>query len=181
MMKKVSMVTMGLLAAMAVSMVACGAADPNQENMAIGADSSQSTASENTQMPNPWKEISSMQDAKNLAGFTLTGPETLHGMPMDAMRVLLDKEMPIVEIRYDGEDDEYATIRKSTSKEDISGVYTQYSDSKELLVGENTILAKGDGDVYELANWSKGEYSYSLLVNGGISQNELLQIVAEVE
>lgn len=180
-MKKVSMVTMGLLAAMAVSMVACGTADSNQENRTIGADSSQSTVSENTQIPNPWQKISSLQDAQNLVGFTMTGPETLHGLTMDATQVLPDEEMPIVEIRYDGGDDEYASIRKSTSKEDISGVYTQYSDSKEFLIGKNTVLAKGNGDIYELANWSKGEYSYSLFVKGGVSQNELLQIVAEVE
>lgn len=181
MMKRVSMVTMGLVAIMAVSMAACCMADSNKENETIGAASSQSAASENTQIPNPWQEISSMQDAQNLVGFTLTGPETLRGMPMDFMQVLPDEEMPIVEIRYDGKDDGYASIRKSTSKEDISGVYTQYADSKELLVGESTVLAKGNGDVYELANWSKGDYSYSLFVSGGVSQDELLQIVAEVE
>ena len=180
-MKKISMMAVGLAAMLAVSMAACSTADSNKENMAIGADSSQSAASENTQIPNPWQEISSMQDAQNLAGFTLTGPETLHEMPMDFMQILPDEKEPVVEIRYDGKDDEYASIRKSTSKGDISGVYTQYADSKELLVGENTVLAKGNGDAYELANWSKGEYSYSLFVSGGVSQDELLQIVAEVE
>ena len=181
MMKKISVGMMGLAAALLVSMTACSTVNASKEDMTIGAASSQSTAGENTQIPNPWQEISSMQDAQNLVGFTLTGPETLHGMPMDFMQVLPDEEEPIVEIRYDSEDDEYASIRKSTSKEDISGVYTQYADSKELLVGENTVLAKGNGDTYEVADWSKGDYTYSLFVSGGISQDELLQIVAEVE
>ena len=122
-----------------------------------------------------------MQDAQNLAGFTLTGPETLHEMNQYAIRVLPNADMPIVEIRYgDDAGEEYAAIRKTTANEDVSGVYTEYPAAKEVTVDTTTVLAKGSGETYETADWSKGGCRYSLYVSGGISEEELVQAVAMV-
>ena len=122
-----------------------------------------------------------MQDAQNLAGFTLTGPETLHEMNQYAIRVLPNADMPIVEIRYgDDAGEEYAAIRKTTANEDVSGVYTEYPAAKEVTVDTTTVLAKGSGETYETADWSKGGCRYSLYVSSGISEEELVQAVAVV-
>ena len=98
-MNKIAIASMSLTAAFAFSLAACAEthyAQPISESAA-----SQSAAE--VQIPNPWQDAPSMQDAQNLAGFTLTGPETLHEMNQCAIRVLPDADMPIVEIRY-GED-----------------------------------------------------------------------------
>lgn len=122
-----------------------------------------------------------MQDAQNLAGFTLTGPETLHEMNQCAIRVLPDADMPIVEIYYgDDAGGAYATIRKTTANEDVSGVYTEYPAAKEVTVDTTTVSAKGNGETYETADWSKGGCRYSLYVSSGISEEELVQAVAMV-
>ena len=122
-----------------------------------------------------------MQDAQNLAGFTLTGPETLHEMNQYAIRVLPNADMPIVEIRYgDDAGEEYAAIRKTTANEDVSGVYTEYPAAKEVTVDTTTVLAKGSGETYETADWSKGGCRYSLYVSSGISEEELVQAVTMV-
>ena len=122
-----------------------------------------------------------MQDAQNLAGFTLTGPETLHEMNQCAIRVLPDANMPIVEIRYgDDAGGAYASIRKTTANEDVSGVYTEYPAAKEVTVDTTTVLAKGNGEIYETADWSKGGCRYSLYVSSGISEEELVRAVAMV-
>lgn len=122
-----------------------------------------------------------MQDAQNLAGFTLTGPETLHEMNQCAIRVLPDADMPIVEIYYgDDAGGAYATIRKTTANEDVSGVYTEYPAAKEVTVDTTTVSAKGNGETYETADWSKGGCRYSLYVSSGISEEELVQAVAVV-
>ena len=176
-MNKNAIAAMSLTAAFAISLAACSEmhyAQPISEPAA-----SQSTA--DVQIPNPWQEVPSMQDAQNLAGFTLTGPETLHEMNQCAIRVLPDADMPIVEIYY-GEDagEAYATIRKSTANEDVSGVYTEYPVAKEMTVDTITVSAKGNGETYETADWSKGGCRYSLYVGSGISEEELVQAVAMV-
>lgn len=176
-MNKIAIAAMSLTAAFAFSLAACSEmhyAQPISEPAA-----SQSTA--DVQIPNPWQEVPSMQDAQNLAGFTLTGPETLHEMNQCAIHVLPDADMPIVEIYYgDDAGGAYATIRKSTANEDVSGVYTEYPVAKEMTVDTITVSAKGNGETYETADWSKGGCRYSLYVGSGISEEELVQAVAMV-
>ena len=135
-MNKIAIASMSLTAAFAFSLAACAEmhyAQPISEPAA-----SQSAAE--VQIPNPWQDVPSIQDAQNLAGFTLTGPETLHEMNQCAIRVLPDADMPIVEIRY-GEDagEAYAAIRKTTANEDVSGVYTEYPAAKEVMVDTTTV------------------------------------------
>ena len=176
-MNKIAIASMSLTAAFAFSLAACAEmhyAQPISEPAA-----SQSAAE--VQIPNPWQDAPSMQDAQNLAGFTLTGPETLHEMNQCAIRVLPDADMPIVEIRY-GEDagEAYAAIRKTTANEDVSGVYTEYPAAKEVMADTTTVSAKGNGETYETADWSKSGCRYSLYVSSGISEEELVQAVAMV-
>lgn len=176
-MNKIAIASMSLTAAFAFSLAACAEmhyAQPISEPAA-----SQSAAE--VQIPNPWQDVPSIQDAQNLAGFTLTGPETLHEMNQCAIRVLPDADMPIVEIRY-GEDagEAYAAIRKTTANEDVSGVYTEYPAAKEVMVDTTTVSAKGNGETYETADWSKSGCRYSLYVSSGISEEELVQVVAMV-
>ena len=62
----------------------------------------------------------------------------------------------------------------------MSGVYTEYPAAKEVTVDTTTVLAKGSGETYETADWSKGGCRYSLYVSSGISEEELVQAVAMV-
>lgn len=62
----------------------------------------------------------------------------------------------------------------------MSGVYTEYPAAKEVMVDTTTVSAKGNGETYETADWSKGGCRYSLYVSSGISEEELVQAVAMV-
>ena len=48
------------------------------------------------------------------------------------------------------------------------------------MVDTTTVSAKGNGETYETADWSKGGCRYSLYVSSGISEEELVQAVAMV-
>ena len=73
------MMIFALSAIMVLSMVACGAPTKNVEN------NKQST-SENNQIPNPWEEASSMDEAQNEVGFDIAVPESIDGYTEKVIR-----------------------------------------------------------------------------------------------
>ena len=81
-MNKIAIASMSLTAAFAFSLAACAEMHYTQP---ISEPAASQSAAE-VQIPNPWQDASSMQDAQNLAGFTLTGPEMLHEMKSELAR-----------------------------------------------------------------------------------------------
>lgn len=75
------MMIFALSAIMVLSMVACGAPTKNVEN------NKQST-SENNQIPNPWEEASSMDEAQNEVGFDIAVPESIDGYTEKVIRTM---------------------------------------------------------------------------------------------
>ena len=177
------------LAALSIfTLAGCGA----EKTKTIGVQSTvqsaaESTAgseaeNENVQIPNPWQEVPGMEDAKNLAGFDLTAPDSVNGLPKACIQVLADSEQPIVEVLYSAEDAEQVTIRKAPGEGDISGVYNDYPYSDTLLVGQTEVSVRGGNqEACELAIWSADGYTYSVYLPGGVTEKEMAAVVAEVQ
>ena len=73
------------------------------------------------------------------------------------------------------------TVRKARGSEDISGDYNQYDDIAETKVGDNTVTIKGSGGEFSLALWVSGDYSYSVSVESGIPETELIKILEKIK
>ncbi len=82
----------------------------------------------------------------------------------------------MAQIEYTGEG-ETAVFRKGMGTDDVSGDYNVYSNVKEITVGANTVTLKGETDMFTLAVWTDGEYSYSLDVSKGLSEDEWSEII----
>lgn len=82
----------------------------------------------------------------------------------------------MAQIEYTGEG-ETAVFRKGTGTDDVSGDYNVYSNVKEITVGANTVTLKGNTDSFTLAVWTDGDYSYSLDISSGLSEDEWAEMI----
>lgn len=170
-----------LSAALALSLAACGAAPKKAPG------GGESAAPENTgvQIPNPFTEYDSLEEAAAAAGFSMTVPETIDGLPEQVFRVLGagGGDAMLEVICRDGEaaEDEIR-IRKAPGTEDISGDYNRYSETETVAVGDVDVTVKGDDGQARLAVWTWDGYAYSLAVYGGtgISSGDMAALAAEI-
>lgn len=182
-----------LSAALALSLTACGAVPKEsaggEEPAVIGGDSAtwgpDLNGEEDVQLPNPFTEYGSLEEAAEAAGFSMTVPETVDGCSERVFRVLgAGGEDAMLEvICRDGEAEEREVrIRKAPGAEDISGDYNQYAQSETVDVGGLEVTMRGDNGLVHLAAWTADGYTYSLAVYGGdgISSGDMAALAAEV-
>ena len=52
-----------------------------------------------------------------------------------------------------------------------------YSSVKEIMAGANPVTLKGENNVFTLAVWTDGNYSYSLDISKGLSEDEWSEMI----
>lgn len=149
---------------------------------ACGAVATLPTDEDNiNQIPNPWTDAATMEEAETAIGYGMTAPETVAGLSQSAIRVLNDSDK-ILEVCYGGgENDDRASLRKGTGSEDISGDYTDYAKTETVTVGDLTVTEKGGGENVFSAIWTKGDYSYAFFSTAGVSAGTLAELIAGIE
>ena len=136
-----------------------------------------SASSESTQIPNPFTEYDSLQEAAKAVGFDLTAPESLDGYPDVYYRV--DAEDKLLEVQYRNESNEIC-IRKAPGDSDISGDYNTYQNNAEKDIAGRSVTLRSADSVYYGAVWTKDGYSYSVYSDFGLSLDEITDIIIAV-
>lgn len=136
------------------------------------------TETETTQIPNPWTDCGTLEEAEEKAGFSLEVPETI-GEYSKTLIQNMDQEIIQVFYEKDGSDDGIL-IRKGTGSDDISGDYNEYTETKETQIGDVQVAEKGNDGTISLAIWMTDECSYSVSVPG-MSEDEIAVIVEQVK
>lgn len=192
------MIALVLSAALALSLTACGAdgekaAAGSEESAAIGGDPATlepdvkgEADSDGVQIPSPITKYDSLEEAAAAAGFSMAVPETIDGHPEQVYQVYnVGTENVLLEVIYHGglEAESTVHIRKAPGSEDISGDYNQYSESETLAVGDREVTMKGDDGQVHLATWTLDGYTYSVAAYAetGVSSDELVELVAQVQ
>ena len=187
-MKKLLIFT--VTAAMLLSLAACAqsakpAAKPNQPAQTETADSKNAQAetaeTENVQIPNPWTDYDSKDDAVQAAGFDLTVPDEISGCSEKSYRVLSAEGDVMFEIIYASGEDETARICKAPGADDVSGDYNEYAETETVDAGGVSVTMKGENGLVKLAVWTNGDYSYVLSVESGLSQNDMAALVSNIQ
>ena len=160
-MKKVIVYVLSAL--MVLSMAACGA-PANQ--------------SENVQIPSPFTDCDTLQDAASVAGFEVILPASIAGYAQDRIQVI-DKNM--IQVFYVDDAENVILIRKAVGSEDISGDYNTYTQEETTAVGNTDVLMKGNDGLIDLAVWTSGEYTYSVSVHNGITSASMADLIAEIQ
>ena len=127
------------------------------------------------------EEVASMQQATELTGFTMRIPEgkapytekTISVIGEDMIEVAYSKEEPFA-VGY--------SIRKARAEGDISGDYTEYTESKEVDSKGRKVTLKGEDGTYSLALWEENGFSYAVKAQEKpMTEEEILEIVKAVE
>ena len=180
-MKKLLIFT--VTAAMLLSLAACAqsakpAAKPEKPAQ---TEQAETTDTENVQIPNPWTDYDSKDDAAQAAGFDLTVPDEISGCSEKSYRVLSADGDVMFEIIYASGGDETARIRKVPGADDVSGNYNEYAETETVDVGGVRVTMKGENGLVKLAVWTNGDYSYVLSVESGLSQNDMAALVSNIQ
>lgn len=142
------------------------------------AQSEEADSSDFVQSGNPYAEYDTLEEAENTIGFEISVPDSYGGYTEPYYAVIEGK---ILEVQYYNGDDRGMIIRKARGSEDISGDFNEFGNITETEVNGNTVTIKGNGDEFSLALWVSGDYSYSVSVSSGISENALKEIIEKIK
>lgn len=158
---------------MALALVACsGNAAKVVTTANTAAHDENTNLGEDVQIPNPWQECSSLEEAGKLAGFSFTAPETVDGY---TERYIAAIEGDIAQVIFSNgdEDDSELYFRKGVGGDDISGDYNTYDTTEEQTIDGHTVLCKGNDGLIYTATWTDGEYAYAVMCDAGMSAEQL--------
>ena len=127
---------------------------------------------ENVQIPNPWQECTSLEEAGKLAGFSFTAPESVDGYT-ERYIAAIENEIAQVIFSNGDEDESRLHFRKGVGGDDISGDYNTYDVTEEQTIDGHTVLCKGNDGLIYTATWTDGEYSYAVMCDAGMSVEQL--------
>lgn len=123
-----------------------------------------------TQIPNPFVACNTLNQAEQLAGFSLTLPADIKS---DGISVLSGDMIQV--LCEDG-----LSIRKALGDEDISGDYTSYPQVATVTVEGHAVTLKGTGDQVTVAVWTADGYTYAVRSETGLSRDAALSLVSQV-
>lgn len=182
-MKKFLILTLTVITAF--SAVAC----KHTSNItAADSDTIQTSDFSQNQIPNPWQEYATIEEATAAAGFSLTVPDNIDGYSSRVQLVMTDASdntsSNIFEVQYitdASEDADRLSIRKAPGNEDISGVYTDYSQHTELMIDDNTVALEGQDNIFYVAKWTTNQYTYSIFTDLGMTSDALSELIRTIE
>lgn len=125
---------------------------------------------ENIQIPDPWQECTSLEEAGKLAGFSFTAPESVDGY---TERYIAAIENEIAQVIFSNGDDSELYFRKGVGGDDISGDYNTYDVTEEQTIDGHTVLCKGNDGLIYTATWTDGTYSYAVMCDAGMNVEQL--------
>jgi hypothetical protein len=173
------LILIALSAVMALLLVACGQSPANSPSQAAEQSESGESLGGNVQIPNPFIDCETLEDAQKAAGFDLTVPDKMpEGYSQSAIRAM---ENSMIELIYMNGDNEMR-IRKATGSEDISGDYNDYIENSTLTVGDLQVTIKGNDGKVNVATWVNGDYAFSLTFSGtGMDKTVVSDMVGGIQ
>jgi uncharacterized membrane protein len=162
-MKKSMIIILGTI--MIISLVAVGNfLALSYANFNTSAKSDEQIVGDTTQIPNPFIDCTTLEDAQKLAGFTMTIPDAMpEGYSKTAIRAVKNKMIEVIYLNGDSE----IRIRKAIGSEDISGDYAVYNETVETEIGNVKVTMNGNNGKVNVAIWSEGVNVFSITVNCG--------------
>ena len=123
-------------------------------------------------------QYSSAKELSRKIGFTISDiPSSLIPFKISE-RTYSDYGDGLAEIQYYNDKADNVIYHKQTAANaDVSGDYTEYSKITTIRVRSTNICLKGENDKYNLATWSKGNYSYSLYFSEAITEKAFQNIL----
>lgn len=169
---------LALCALMSLSLAACGKNGQNTETNSgtTSPDTNKSTSGDSAQIPNPFTECDTVEDAEKVAGFDITVPENIpEGYELDYISAV---ENNLLQINYKDKDGNEMLLRKGAGSDDISGDYNEYTENNTVSVGDLSVTMRGNSGTVSVATWTNGDYTYAIDMTGaGLSTDAVSALV----
>ena len=121
-------------------------------------------------------EVNTIEELSDKVGFPVNEMSNLPFEVENTVYLAYWKE--VAEITYTG-DGQTAVYRKGTGSSDISGDYNIYNSELQMSINGHEVTLKGNDNIYSLAIWTDGDYSYSLSLSIGKMESEWKIILTE--
>lgn len=136
-----------------------------------------STEPDSVQIPNPFIDCFTMEEAVKLAGFPLSAPDAVDGSGTRTFRAI---EGELLEALYFDGKVITARIRKAPGSGDISGDYNQYAQTKTVDIDGSAVTMKGADGLFLAAVWERGGYTYAITAGAGMSAAAMSALIRSV-
>lgn len=133
-----------------------------------------------TGMANPWKEVTSLEEAAAEVGFSMNAPAAVEGYESKTIRVCVPEGSRIIEVTFRNVNDETVCIRKGEGSEDISGDYNQYDAGGTMDVGGMTVNMRANGESIRVATWQKDGFTYSITLSAGMVTDAVVALIEQI-
>lgn len=152
--------------------------EATEGNMA--GEKKEAAGDESMQLPNPFIEVGSLEEAEELAGFSLKTAEKVGDYGRQSISVM---EGEMIQVLYQNDaGEEGLRVRKGPGEGDLSGDYNTYTLDEEVEQGGVKIRLRGDGQRIFAASWTKGGYSYAIdLGDAELDRENVLQLISEID
>ncbi len=185
-MKKIIALLMTCL--MAVSLAACSYSIHDKEKKEeSGTENIQEAGTEaaaeaepeetGTQIPNPYVDYETLEEACEAAGVSLRLPDSIEGYERIDYQAI-DGQM--VNVIYTAADGSMLLIRKAKGNEDISGDYNEYEHNSEQTINDIDVQVRGDGDTLSAAVWYDNGEAYSMTVDRPMEKDRGLELLQQL-
>lgn len=128
------------------------------------------------QMPNPFIEAESLEEAEKGAGFTMEIPDSVEGYEGRRISYI---EKDLIQIVY-GDEETNLYVRKSSRNEDIAGDYSEYQKMENIYISGKTVNQRSNEEGIYTVTWFDGGFSYSITsskaMSGGLVENLVVAI-----
>ena len=137
------------------------------------------TIKTNVQISNPFVDCKTLEEAGEIAGFSITAPKTL--LKQYTNRSISAIKNDLIQITYTDEgENQTIQVRKSEGTDDISGDYNHYTKINHWSCKNYSIQTKGDNHKIYVATWttkSKNPDTYSITSTQGLSKYALRTLI----
>ena len=135
-------------------------------------------ADNGTQIPNPWTEYKSVDEAKKAVNFEAPVPtKVTDGYKLDYISTL-DGEL--LQLVYRNAEDKQISYRAAKGSGDISGDYNVYKDTKTVKADDVSVTLR-KGDKTSSAIWTNGGMTFALYADGGLSDAEITEVIKNIK
>lgn len=165
-MKRLLMITLALTMALCIS--ACGKQEKQPDSL----------GSSNVQMANPFAECENLDDAAQIAGFSMSVPDAVPDWVNETHIRAVENDM--IEVIYTGTEQQELRIRKAEGNEDISGVFDSFDEVKNIIIENRDVTLKiNDGKIF-VAAWTDGDCSYAVTTAEGLEQAQIENLISSI-
>lgn len=133
------------------------------------------------QLPNPYFNFDTLEEAEEMAGFTITLPEK-EDLPDWIIKTdYRATKSNLIEIIYPGDENYKREIRlrkAMSDMEDISGDYNSYEKESLIEINGKKITVRINNDKIYGAIWRNGDFAYSIGISDGVSSENLEKLIS---